>query len=487
VDLCSCPTFIVGATGTPPLSYQWIRNGVNVAGATSSSYTICPITLADNGTILKVLITNACGSVVSTSVFLTVADLTPPTLNCPTNDIVASAGASGGTNVFYTVTATDCDTNVTIVCTPPAGSFFPCGTNRVACTATDSSGNHSTCSFNVVVLCSCIPPTITLQPTNQTVDLCSCATFIVGATGTPPLSYQWRKNGLNIAGATASIYTICPLRLADGGTYQVLVTNACGAVLSANAVLTVTDTNAPTLNCPTNDLVVNAGGASGTNVFFTVTATDCDTNVTIVCTPPSGSFFPCGTNRVTCTATDSSGNHSICSFNVIVNCGCLGLSKEEVNCTNGTALLNYYFTFQNNSSVPVKYLILIPNTNCFSFVPDIVTFRPPVLPGQTTNVGVKINVTSACSSNLCFMVAALDTNQVQCCAITHCVSYNCGSGVPPKLTITMSGGTVTVSWTGSGILQIANLVTGPWVDAQDQSNPQSFPPSGTQRYFRLRQ
>ena len=49
-----------------------------------------------------------------------------------------------------------------------------------------------------------VPPAITTQPTNQTVVAGQAATFTVAASGTAPMSYQWQKNGANIAGATSS-------------------------------------------------------------------------------------------------------------------------------------------------------------------------------------------------------------------------------------------------------------------------------------------
>jgi hypothetical protein len=80
----------------------------------------------------------------------------------------------------------------------------------------------------------------------------------------------------------------------------------------------VQDTNPPTLNCPGN-LVVTAQGVDGAMVDWIVTATDdCDTNVTVECEPPSGSFFPVGTSAVHCTATDDSGNQAFCGFLVTV-------------------------------------------------------------------------------------------------------------------------------------------------------------------------
>ncbi len=65
------------------------------------------------------------------------------------------------------------------------------------------------------------------------------ALFMVTATGTAPLSYQWRFNGLNIPGATNSSYTRPGAQTNHAGPYTVVVTNFAGAVTSAPAVLTV--------------------------------------------------------------------------------------------------------------------------------------------------------------------------------------------------------------------------------------------------------
>ena len=65
------------------------------------------------------------------------------------------------------------------------------------------------------------------------------ATFCVTATGTPAPTYQWKKNGLNILGATSSCYTIPTCAVSDSGSYTCLVTNSCGSVTSSAAQLAV--------------------------------------------------------------------------------------------------------------------------------------------------------------------------------------------------------------------------------------------------------
>jgi len=83
-------------------------------------------------------------------------------------------------------------------------------------------------------------PSITTQPTDKRVRVGTRATFSVTATGTPPLHYQWTKNGANITGATRPSYRTPPARLEDNGSlFAVTVTNGIGSVTSNNATLTV--------------------------------------------------------------------------------------------------------------------------------------------------------------------------------------------------------------------------------------------------------
>jgi hypothetical protein len=63
------------------------------------------------------------------------------------------------------------------------------------------------------------------------------AIFSVDATGTGPLTYEWRKNGTPIPGATSATLQITPVTTNDQGTYTVAVTNPAGTVISSGANL----------------------------------------------------------------------------------------------------------------------------------------------------------------------------------------------------------------------------------------------------------
>ncbi len=90
-------------------------------------------------------------------------------------------------------------------------------------------------------------PTITQQPASKTVSVGQSATFTVAASGTQPLSYQWQRNGVNIAGATSASYTVASAAAADSGArLRCVVRNTAGTATSAEAVLTVTSNKPPT-------------------------------------------------------------------------------------------------------------------------------------------------------------------------------------------------------------------------------------------------
>src|SRR4029077_5812722 len=74
----------------------------------------------------------------------------------------------------------------------------------------------------------------------RTVNPGGTAIFSVTAAGSNPLSYQWRKNGVNISEATAASYTTPPVTSGDNGAlFSVVIRNSAGSVTSNNESLTV--------------------------------------------------------------------------------------------------------------------------------------------------------------------------------------------------------------------------------------------------------
>ena len=84
-----------------------------------------------------------------------------------------------------------------------------------------------------------VPLAIAGQPQNQWVSPGVNVTFNVVADGNPPFSYQWRKDGTTLSGATNSALSLTNVVRAHAGVYSALVTNAWGNLASSNAVLRV--------------------------------------------------------------------------------------------------------------------------------------------------------------------------------------------------------------------------------------------------------
>jgi len=116
-------------------------------------------------------------------------------------------------------------------------------------------------------------PVITTQPSSLAVTAGSTASLTVAATGSPPLTYQWRKDSVAISGATTAMLTVTNAQPSHGGSYTVVVTNVFGSITSNPAVLAVNVLPAITSQ-PINQTI-----ATGQSVTFSVTATGSPTPV----------------------------------------------------------------------------------------------------------------------------------------------------------------------------------------------------------------
>ncbi|MCX6924292.1 MAG: immunoglobulin domain-containing protein, partial [Verrucomicrobia bacterium] len=112
------------------------------------------------------------------------------------------------------------------------------GANPVTLVVTGPLGASTNTKAGCIVATNS-PPAISVPPSSRSVAVGGTATFTVTATGTPPLSYQWRKDSVSLFGATGTSLTLHNVQTNDAGSYVVVVTNVAGSVTSQVAVLTV--------------------------------------------------------------------------------------------------------------------------------------------------------------------------------------------------------------------------------------------------------
>jgi hypothetical protein len=166
-----------------------------------------------------------------------------------------------------------------------------------------------------------LAPSILMPPQSQTVECSSNATFMVSASGLPPLAYRWCFGSNSIAGATNALLTLTNAGFAQAGSYSVVVTNAYGSATSGPAVLTVVDTTPPTIISCASNRTLSVGAnctASLPDLTGEVVAWDASGPVTVTQNPPPGTQLGLGLTNVTFTVRDSSSNASVCVSSVTV-------------------------------------------------------------------------------------------------------------------------------------------------------------------------
>src|SRR6267378_2003685 len=146
--------------------------------------------------------------------------------------------------------------------------------------------------MNALIGTPTAPPSITAQPVSQSVTTGQTATFSVTATGAAPPSYQWRKNGTALSGATSASYTTPTTSTSDNGAqFTVVVSNSVGSVTSNAAALSVNAAPAPGIQVSSTS--INFGnGVVGSTLSQVLIITNTGTaTLSITQVTASGSAF----------------------------------------------------------------------------------------------------------------------------------------------------------------------------------------------------
>ena len=302
--------FQVEAAGTAPLNYQWRKNGTAIAGATSATLVLAAAGAEASGTY-AVEVKNTIGSVVSADASLTVFSAT--SLQATTQTGYVAGGTLTLSNII-TFTNIPASLGWQLVL-PPGWSFASSsghdGQVKPAAGATDalewawsivppvgvnfevvlnipaSSTGAKTLAgvailrmggaafempLNTISVNQILTPIISSQPANRVVGIGTSTTMTVSATGLPPLSYAWTKNGEMltdrgaILGSHSATLSFSNVGTSDAGLYVCQVSNPAGTATSNSATLVVVSAS------PTH-AVVGAGYAPGATLTITNTLT----------------------------------------------------------------------------------------------------------------------------------------------------------------------------------------------------------------------
>jgi len=291
------------------LAYTWFMDGNEIATGVN------PTIVLPCGTYIIELIVND-GELDSEPdyVEITVMDGTPPEISCPSNVTLECPADTNPSNTGSATATDECDDVPTVTYNDTISGTCPQVIERIW-TATDASGNSSTCVQTITVK-DTTPPIFTTIPENKTVE-CD------GSGNTAELN-AWLADVA--ASDTCGNATISNdfTNLSDdcGATGSATVTwtavDECDNSASTSAIFTIVDTTPPeiscppdvTLECPADTTPAETGQATATDVCSDVTITYSDVSV-----PGCGNTE---TITRTWTATDECGNSSNCTQTITV-------------------------------------------------------------------------------------------------------------------------------------------------------------------------
>jgi hypothetical protein len=451
VNAGQAATFSVAATGTGTLSYQWKRGGTPISGATSASFTTPATAASDNGAQFTVTVTDSVSNVTSNAATLSVN--VPPSISAAPSSQTVNAGQKGTFSVTATGTGTltyqwkksgaTINGATSAFYTTPAAVASDSG-SQFTVTVTNSFGNVTS---NAAALTVNVAPSISSQPANQTVAVGQTATFSITASGEGNLTYQWKKNGTTISGATSASYT-APATVAtdNGASFTVTVTGTSGNVTSSAATLT--------LNGPPS-IATQPGGKTvlaGQTATLSVTATGAGTltyqwnksGVAISGATSASYTTPATTTadngvQFTVTVTNSAGNITSNTAMLTVNAAAtliLNASKTSLSFSNvnigGNNILPVIFTNGGSSNVTISTVTI----SGAGYTASGVQSGQIVTPGQTAT----LNVTFAPSATGLIPGSVTVTSNATNSPASITLS---GTGVQPV------AHSVTLAWTAS--------------------------------------
>jgi gliding motility-associated-like protein len=309
----TCPSDVIISTDADACEATGVNLSTPVTADNCTVATVtndAPASFPLGSTTVIWTVTDAAGNTATCAQTVAVNDTQLPTITCPSDVIIstdADACEATGVNLGTPVTADNC-TVATV--SNDALASFPLGSTNVIWTVTDAAGNTATCAQTVTVNDTQLP-TITC-PSDMIISTDADACEATGVNlGTPVTA-----DNCTVATVTNDAPASFPL-----GSTNVIwtVTDAAGNTATCTQTVTVSDTQLPTITCPSDVIIstdADACEATGVTLGAPVTADNC-TVATVTNDAPAS--FPLGSTTVIWTVNDASGNTATCIQTVTVN------------------------------------------------------------------------------------------------------------------------------------------------------------------------
>jgi gliding motility-associated-like protein len=314
-------------------------------------------------------------------------------------------------------------------------------------------GDSFSVLLNTTNAATCISPSVSSISPDAAVCAGESATVSVSAGGTAPLSYQWKKNTVNILGATSDDYSIAAMSSSNAGTYTVEITNACGTVTSNASNLMVTAVAPPTVThasrCDDGAVTLTASGTTNGNYRWY------DTEF-------GGALISGQINNTFTTSSLSSTT----SYYVSIVSGVCESTRTMVTATIGEAACNNQPPVINTTSLIVSLegmttLDLLPLLSDADDNLDISSLKITVIPSSGALTSITNGILTISYDGISF--SGTETLTIEVCDLL-------GSCVQQQFTIEVSNDTIVVY---NGISPNGDLLNATWQILNIELNPET--------------
>ncbi len=423
--------------GTTP-TYQWQINGVNVGGATASTFST---TTLINGDIVTVILSSnaSCASPVtatSTGITMVVNPIVVPSVSITSTGATICAGdpvtftaspTNGGTTPTYQWQVNGVNVGGATSSTFTSSSLVNGDLVTVIMTSNALCASPITETSNTItiIVSASVPASANITSTGATICAGDAVTFTATPTngGTTP-TYQWQVNGVNVGGATSSTFTSSGLLNGDQVTVIMTSSLSCatGSPATSNTII----------------IIITAAVPASVSIAASPGTTICSGNlVTFTATPINGGATPTYQWQINGTNVGGATSSTFAATTLANGDLITVIMTSALSCATGSPATSNTITMVVNTSVTASVTIVgAPTTICAG---DPVTFTATPTNGGTPSYQWQVNGVNAGTNSATFTTSALSNGDVV--TVTMTSTAPCVTGSPANsntVTITVN-------------------------------------------------